>query len=65
MITNNYVLSQMMIKTPTSSAATHCMLPQFPDPNDMSLTILPEVSGTFILTININWNHHVLVSEGR
>ena len=32
-----------MIKTPTSLAITHCMLPQFPDPSEVSLTISPEV----------------------
>ena len=33
----------MTIKTPTSFASTHCLLPQPPDPSTMSLTVSPEV----------------------
>jgi len=39
----------MMIKTPTSCAITHCLLPQPPDPSTMSLTVSPEVSITHLL----------------
>ncbi|XP_065883713.1 uncharacterized protein [Dysidea avara] len=33
---------KMMIKTPTSLAITHCLLPQSPDPTTMSMTVSPE-----------------------
>ncbi|XP_065920812.1 uncharacterized protein [Dysidea avara] len=33
---------KMTIKTPTSFASTHCLLPQPPDPSTMSLTVSPE-----------------------